>query len=144
MTPPCSFRQLRPDACTIRVRVASRGFRFVLLPYVFQSRTLSRPLFYGGRLADRRGPIMLFVKPSIRVACVLCVEVHFDHRHSRVTFILCLRNVRLAFAVCTCAFWICHTFPWFVRVHCQKYCLFRSSQCSIAQPYRTWCVSNVE
>ena len=87
---------------------------------------------------------MLFVKPSNLAASVSWVEVHVDHRHSRVAFNLCLRNLRLAFAVCTCAFWICHTFPWFVRVHFRKYCLFRSSQFSIAQPYRTWCVSNVE
>ena len=53
-------------------------------------------------------------------------------------------NVRLAFALCTCAFWICHTFPWFVRVHFRKYCLFCSSPFVIVQPYRIRCVSTVE
>ena len=81
---------------------------------------------------------------SNHVASVLWVEVHFDLRYSAVTFVLCLGVLRLAFALCTCAFWICHTFPWFVRVHCRKHCLFRSSQFAIVQPYRSSCVSNVE
>ena len=89
-------------------------------------------------------PSRISAKRSTRAASVLCVEVHFDLRYSAVTFVLCLRNVRLAFALCTCAFWICHTFPWFVRVDFVKYCLFRSSLFAIVQPYRSRCVSTFE
>ena len=89
-------------------------------------------------------PSRISAKRSNRVASVLWVEVHFDLRYSAVTFGLCLSDLRLAFALFTCAFWICHTFPWFVRVHFRKYCLFRSSQFAIVQPYRSSCVLTVE
>ena len=89
-------------------------------------------------------PSRISAKRSTRVASVLCVEVHFDLRYSAVTFVLCLCVLRLAFALCTCAFWICHTFPWFVRVDFVKYCPFRSSHFVIVQPYRSRCVSTFE
>ena len=44
-TPPCSFRHSRPAACRIRVNVASRGFRFVLLLCVCAIRFLGRLCF---------------------------------------------------------------------------------------------------
>ena len=44
-TPLCSFRHSRPAACRIRVNVASRGFRFVLLLCVCAIRFLGRLCF---------------------------------------------------------------------------------------------------
>ena len=120
---------------------ADSGLHFY---YVFVQFELRAPSVLRWSPFILNQPSRISAKRSTRVACVLWVEVHFDLRYSAVTFVLCLLNLCLAFALCTCAFWICHTFPWFLRVHFRKYCLFRSSQFAIVQPYRSSCVSTVE
>ena len=72
--------------CTIRVRVASRGFWFVLLLYVSQSRDLVTPWFLQWSTFILKQPSHKLCKRHFCDASVLLIKVHFDIQKLTIKF----------------------------------------------------------